>query len=183
LILAGTGWASTANADSLVTTNLGPQMSEFVNAASEVAHQYHTIPFKVGVDNTLPPEAYAGAQPGFIGINRQYVLNPALLSAYFANDVAHNYHSPGCSAQSYLGYHEAAHQIYYTHGRRAADPTVYWVRNTKWTKGTLSGYSFDENGNFVVAEALAEAFASVKCDPAGSTQAEYELFNILVGTP
>lgn len=180
-----------ANAESNVTVLLGPAntMGEFVAAVKSVANEYPTDPFTITAGRNDPngkpmsENRYVGAMPGIMVINDKYVTNPDLIEKNFAYDVSYNYHSPGCSAQTYLGIHEAAHQIDYTHGMRARQVAWDWAGSVPpETANQLSGYSFDDLGRFSPAEALAEAFASVKCDPVGSTPAEHTLFEILVNT-
>jgi hypothetical protein len=179
------------HAQGTVTVLLGPAntMGEFVAAVQSVVNEYPTDPFTITAgryDPTGKPfteERYVGAMPGILIINDKYVANPELIESDFAYDVENDYHSPGCSAQTYLGFHEAAHQIDYTHNMRARQAAWDWAGTVpQETAYQLSGYSFDDAGRFSPAEALAEAFASVKCDPAASTPAEHTLFEILVNT-
>lgn len=179
-----------AGAQGNVTVLLGPAntMGEFVAAVQSVVNQYPTDPFTITAGTQmngepLQPWQYVGATPGLMVINDKYVADPDLVDTDFAHDVSLNYHSPGCSAQTYLGIHEAAHQIDYTHGMRARQAAWDWAGTVpQETASQLSGYSFTELGGFSPAEALAEAFAAVKCDPNGSTPAEYALYNILIST-
>lgn len=182
-------FAATAFAQPTVTVQLQPddQMAEFVAAVEAIVAQYPTNPFvitsDVGGQYGLTDENYVGAKPGWMIINRTYSTNPAYLQKAFNYDLLSYFHSPGCSAQTYLGIHEAAHQIDYTHGMRARQVALQWAATIPDERAIeLSGYSFDELGNFAPAEALAEAFAAVKCDPRGSTPAEYDLYNILINT-
>lgn len=178
--------ASTAFAQpGAVSVNLAPDdhLAEFVAAVQSVTDQYQVIPFTI-TSGLLPmPSLYAGSQPGLMTVATKYAQNPDLLESDFEQDVLYNYHSPGCDAQTYLGFHEAAHMIDYAHDRRARVTAWNWAGTVpQSTASQLSGYSFDSAGNFVPAEALAEAFAAVKCDPLGSTPAEHTLFEILVNT-
>jgi hypothetical protein len=179
LILGGTVGSAAAD----VITDVGPEdhMGEFVLAAAVVAEEYHTIPFVV-TTAVMPTDVYGAAVPGVVALNSYYSLHPQALADDFAFDVQHGYHSPGCSPLAYLGFHEAAHQLDYTHGKRARDVAYLWASQSDFPATDLSGYSFTADGSFDSGEALAEAFAAVKCDPVGSTQAEHILFNILVGT-
>lgn len=187
LALAGAlvTFAATAFAQpSPVTVVLPPenQVGEFVAAVQAVVNEYPTDPFTISTE-PLDPIHYVGAAPGRMVINSVYVNDGAQIEEDFNYDVSMGYHSPGCSPQTYLGIHEAAHQIDYTHGMRARQVASRWAATIPDSRADeLSGYSFNDFGFFNPSEALAEAFASVKCDPAGSTPAEHDLFNILVTT-
>jgi hypothetical protein len=186
LAFAGTALvlAAPAQATPSVTLALQPddQVAELVAAVESVVSQYPTAPFVITSGYDLTDGTYAASKPGSLEVNRIYSTNPEKLEENFDYDVQHGYHSPGCSAQTYTGIHEAAHQIDYTHSRRARTAALLWSETTTSSPSDLSGYSFDPFGSFSPAEALAEAFVAVKCDPAGSTKAEYELYNILINT-
>ena len=179
-VVAAIGLASPASA-APVNAYTPPQISEFVAAVQSVADEYDLPPITIVVEH-LPYGAYAGSYSfGKMVYSDILAGTPGLAEQWFASDLAEGYHSPGCSVQTYIGYHESGHFIDYKHHRDAELVALQWAETTSESPTELSGYSF-EGGVFDPPEALAEAFAAVKCDPAGSTPAEYALYNILINT-
>lgn len=115
--------------------------------------------------------------------NDLYTSNPDRIRAMVEDDVADGYHPPlgWCTAAQYLTFHEFAHVIDYQRGLLARKVVEQRFIAELIPAGELSEYSYtwDEGGRRVhPGEALAEAFAAVRCN--GGTPTEQELNRILL---
>jgi hypothetical protein len=167
-----------AQADpAMVTIQPDDQIYDFIRAVNEVTNQFHLSGITVSTGD-IGFGVYAGSgHHGNIVVSRNVSTDPAKWEAYFRNDLAQDYHHGGsCSGQRYTGFHEAAHQLDFADSELAE-----WEVTQKYGDGAglpLSGYSFHpSDGTIDPAEALAEAFAAVKCGAANSV--EWDLYSLL----
>lgn len=176
--------AETAAAAPPIVDGLPPAFGEFAAAVQSVSDEYGTPPIHISYEY-LPqyPDAYAGTtQDGEIVVNSLNMSDPAEVQRSYDNDVALDFHPPGCSAQTGLGIHEAGHVLSLIKGDRPEDVAFQRFGGQDLT-GLLSKYSYSFGGYIDTSEALPEALVAIKCEPATATWAERELYNILVNTP
>ena len=155
-------------------------MQELVAAINDVAIEHpevrgitvRTWPIKEGI--------YAYATSRLIVINRRYTGDPTTINRMIDYDISEDYHPPlgRCTGVQFLAYHEAAHII--DRGKQQIPRQLVMVRfgSAEWLRPWLSGYSYTSAGMHH-AEALAEAFAAVRCN--GGNWVEQQLNGLLVG--
>lgn len=178
--------AAPTSADSLINTEFNGDdnpvlVGEIVNAVNEVAIEYPEVR---GTTVTAKPLdfAYATAFEHTISFNDSYLSSPETFQQMVERDVRNGFHPPlgRCSAVQYLAYHETAHVIHRSRDDKAIEEAVTrWFGDGLLLRGFLAEYSFNMNGSINPAEAMAEAFASVRCN--GGNLAEWELRKILLG--
>ena len=148
----------------------------FVQAIEEVAYEYDLQHITV-TSAQLRYGVYAGSKlDGTIVVSRTYSTNPAHWQNEFNEDMREGFHKASpCDAQRFTGFHEAAHQIDFRD-----DMMADWEVAHKYGDGRglpLSGYSFHSDGSIDTSEALADAFAAVKCGVGNDV--EQDLFVML----
>lgn len=159
-------------------------MSEIVNTVNAVAEEFSEVRGITVTTGEMPNWFYAFAKsgrPGSITINHHYASDPYDLTRLVNQDVEAHFHPAlgHCSGPQLLAYHESAHIVDFGRGQIADELLKQRFGDGKQLQGILSGYSFEANGSINAPEALAEAFAAVKCD--GGNWAEQELYHMLAG--
>lgn len=159
-------------------------MNEIVNTVNSVAEEFPEVRGITVTTEVMPDWFYAFAMsghPGKITINHHYASDPSVLTRLVNQDVQLHFHPAlgHCSGAQLLAYHESAHIVDFGRGQVADALLVQRFGDGKQLQGILSGYSFNSAGSINAPEALAEAFAAVKCD--GGNWAEQELYHMLVG--
>lgn len=127
----------------------------------------------------LPFGVYAMTNRTGIGFNIQITTNKALLDWLMQQDENAHFHPPlgHCTPVELLASHETAHAIDFAHNKTADTELVALVGDGHTLHNQLSGYSFNDDGTINPPEALAEAFASVRCN--GGNSAEQQLAQLL----
>lgn len=189
LALMGSGMIASAPQEPMMYRfNDGRIMSDILSAVDEVRTDFHLPPVTVltGRFEDSDTMALTMARPTLpieqryvIIFNSLYTANPALMTKVVDIDVAAGYHAGGCSPGRMLAYHEMGHVIDGIHNRqpRALVRQRYGEDNLPG----LTGYSYDFWGELNPPEALAEAFASVKCQGTRAQPGEQLLYTILTG--
>ncbi|WPH57629.2 hypothetical protein [Mycobacterium phage WXIN] len=141
-------------------------MHEFAGAVNHVAAEHPEVRGITVATIASGSLYYAYAEPRKIVLNDLYSSSYEVVARSVEYDIAQRYHPPlgHCTPVEYLGYHEAAHVLDIARGKvaREALSAKYGFGSTVRT--ALSGYSFDDDGILRPVEALAEAFAAVKCN-------------------
>lgn len=152
---------------------------QIVKAINEVAREYPAVRGTVVTTETMPLGAYAYAVEGKIAVNDLYTSDPQTIQQMMEADVKEGFHpSLGrCTGPQFLAYHEAAHLIDRGDGREARTELVEKFGSGYKMHGKLSGYSFSSRGFFAPGEALAEAYAAVRCN--GGNSFEQEIYRLL----
>lgn len=153
---------------------------DMIWAVNDVAREHPAL--RGTVIATLPVDEgiYAYAVEGMIVFNDLYTSGDDTIQKMFDDDVRKEFHpGPGrCSGPQFLGYHESAHLIDHAGGRQARRALLDRFGLGYDMHDELSGYSFDYFGTFAPGEALAEAYASVRCN--GGNAVERELNQMLL---
>lgn len=158
-------------------------MSDIVNAVNTVAEEFQEVRGITVTTTEMPFFYYAFATsdtPRSIAINHRYASDPGTLLKLINSDVKIHFHPAlgHCTGPQLLAYHESAHIVDFGRGQVADTLLRKRFGDGRNLQGILSGYSFGSAGSINTGEALAEAFAAVKCD--GGNWAEQELYHMLV---
>lgn len=153
-------------------------MGEIARAVNEVALEFSDV---IGVTVTTEPlmsGVYAFAANPRIVFNTTYATDPNLFNRLVHKDVALDFHPDlgDCSPAEFLAFHEVAHIIDQKQDRIPRVRLMLLYGPGVELAGLLPGYAF-VNGFLNHGEALAEAFAAVKCN--GGNEAEREFYDIL----
>lgn len=185
LMFAGAPVAKTS-AELLIKTDFDADdnpglTSQIADSVNEVAMEYPEVH---GVLVTTEPVegAYAFAGGHTVTFNDHLISSPVKYQQMIEDDVAHGFHPPlgHCSAVQYLAYHEVAHIIHRSRDYHAIDAALSQRFGTgAELHGIVAEYSFHRSGIINPPEALAEAFASIRCN--GGNWAEWELHRMLTG--
>jgi hypothetical protein len=162
-------------------------LSEMDAAIEKVRHDYHLPPVLVRTeyffDDGIMAETQSITPPGqptsyIITFNHFYTSDPQLLRSTVNTDVKSGFHPGGCSAAQLIATHEIGHVIDAVNHHIAR--AVLWDRYGGRRLRGLTGYSYGFYGSVLnPGEALAEAFAAVKCEGDKANRAERTLFDIL----
>lgn len=122
---------------------------------------------------------------GVVTLNEYFASDRHRLESSAAHDVELGFHpSLGhCTGVQFIAYHEAAHLVDAEEGTRSHNALFDLFGDGHGLHGILSGYSFISADNPIAPgainapEALAEAFAAVRCS--GGNWAEKELSHML----
>lgn len=187
VLLFSSLFATPASADLLIKTDFddddNPVLTGEITAAiNEVAMEYPEV--RGTLVTTVPLGfVYAAADGHTISFNDDYISSPVQYQQLVEDDVLHGFHPPlgHCSAVQYLAYHESAHVIHRSrdNGHVIEEAVTRWFGDGFLLRGFLAEYSFNANGSINPGEAMAEAFASIRCN--GGNLAEWELRKILLG--
>lgn len=146
-------------------------MDQVANAVNRIALEYPEVRGTVVKAKAVMPGVYAFAENQSITFNVLYTDNQRLFEAMVHSDVEGHFHPPlgRCTPAELLAYHESAHIIDQARDKAPRRALIAAYGSGKSLRGVLSGYSF---GEFSLApgEALAEAFASAKCNGGNSTE-------------
>lgn len=151
-------------------------MAEILNTVKAAVQDFPALSNTTVVTEPLASRIYALSGAGTIIINDAFTSDPNAIQRSIEYDVSIGFHPPlgHCSGAQYLAYHESAHLIDFSTGAQAKVQERFG--DGAAIRDQLSGYSRAGNG-INASEALAEAFAAVKCN--GGNSAEQELNRIL----
>lgn len=160
-------------------------MGDATTAIADVAREFNLPPITVQTgafpDSNVLAMTQSIYEPGqppvfVITFNQEYTSNPQRFNELVTNDTISGFHPElgGCSPARLIALHEAAHVLDAVGHRMAREI----VAELPTTPTDLSGYSYAIGTIINPPEALAEAFAAVKCEP-NPSPGEWQLFNIL----
>ena len=154
--------------------------AQIVAAVNEVARMHPEVRGVVLATQPLPYGVYAFAVDDKIVFNDDYTSDPNLIQTMVERDIEIGFHPPlgRCTGAEMLAYHEAAHVIDRHGGRAARDQLIEQFGTGRDMHDVLSRYSFTMLGMFAPGEAIAEAFAAVKCN--GGNEAEKKIYQLLL---
>jgi hypothetical protein len=161
-----------------------PFMSEVIAGLQTVVNEHPEVVNIVLTSEPLDYEGnvFAGTLKGtnVVIVNEVYANDGVYADQRIGESIASGFHPEGCTPGRTLGLHEGAHVIDNAHGQRAWNivSAKYGAGHDLWDD--LPGYSFDILGDLEPGEALATAYASVKCGSANAV--EHDLYNILVNS-
>lgn len=143
-------------------------MEQVFNAVNDVAMEYPEVRGVKIVSKPIMPGVYAFAGDGKITFNSLYTSKTSLFNSMVRDDVKMGFHPHlgHCTPAELLAIHESAHIIDQTRNRA---PKIALIRMFRVVPRDLAGYSYNE-GALNPGEALAEAFASVKCNGGNATE-------------
>ena len=154
--------------------------AEIIAVVNEVAIDHPAVRGVVISTEELPYGIYAYAVDDKIAFNDQYTSDPSEIRVMVDTDAKTGFHPPlgRCTGPQMLAYHEAAHVIDRRGGRAARNQLAEKYGAGRHMRGKLSRYSFTLLGTLAPGEAIAEAFAAVKCN--GGNKHEKEIYQLLL---
>jgi hypothetical protein len=112
-----------------------------------------------------------------IFLEETYAEFPHVFNRDVAENVEHGYFPSGCTPARLIAIHEFGHVLDNQNGRRARQALAQ-LASSGQLEGTLTGYSFHNDGTLHPGEALANAFAAVHCGTANAL--EHRIFQLLL---